>query len=296
MLLPLLLACTEPLPRELARPNAVAVGPDGRVYVSDFMHDRIVAFDLDGEHVDTFGGPGIGRDQLWRVYALAVDPAGDLLVVNRRPGDDAAAAGDTWEIKRFRDGKAVQVIPFRGHFSSDSHTMHALVARPDGSMVVANPGGGELFELDADGRFVGRLGGVPRPDAAPHALALESDTLWVVEQRSHRITRHGPDGAQLFVVDDAGQGPLRFPSSLAVCAGQWVAVADLGNFRVQRYDLGGRWLGGFEPERSGPDRPVQLLSVAVSPDCQTLALADSKGDRVLITDVDGEVVRELRAW
>ena len=253
-----LAACVDPPPPDrLSRPNAVVVAPDGSVFVSDFGHDRIVVFDADGRHTQTFGGHGIGPAELWRVYALAVAPAdappgraGDLLVVNRRPLDARSTQGHVWEIQRFRGGEEVARSRFDGHFSSASHTMHSLAVRGDGSMIVANPGGGEVFELDPDGRFVGRIGGVPLPDAAPHALAIDGSTTWVVEQRAQRVVRLEADGARIFRLDDQGQGPLSFPSAVAVCPGEWLAIADLGNHRVQRYDLDGRWLGGFEPARA----------------------------------------------
>ena len=90
-------------------------------------------------------------------------------------------------------------------------------------------------------------------------------------------------------------GALSFPSAIAVCAGAWFAVADLGNHRVQRFDLDGRFLDAFAPDRAGADQPVQLLSLDVSPDCERLYLADSKGDRVLVTRPDGEVLRDIRS-
>ncbi len=288
------LACAPPPSESLSRPNVVAVGEDGTVYVSDFGNDRIVQLDADGAVVGGFGARGLGTGQLWRVYALAVDHDGSLLVANRRPDDQTSSDGNTWEVKRFLDGAQVEVLPFRGHFTSTSHTIHSMDVLADGSLLVANPAGGELFLLYARGSYQGAFGGVLRSDAAPHAVDVQGDVAWVVDQRAHRIERVGHDGERSFPLSYGEPGPLSFPSAVAVCPDRWVAVADLGNHRVQRFDLEGRFLDSFAPERAGPDQPVQLLSVAVSPDCTKLYLADSKGDRVLVTTPEGEVLRDVR--
>ena len=49
---------------ELGRLRAVAVGPDGHLYVADSQNHRIAVFDAQGEMVDTFG-----------TYGLASEPA-----------------------------------------------------------------------------------------------------------------------------------------------------------------------------------------------------------------------------
>ncbi len=288
------LACAPPEPSGLSRPNALAVGRDGSVFVSDFGNDRVVELDADGDVVRRFGRHGLGIGELWRVYALAADADGSLLVANRRPEDETTSRGITWEVKRFVDGKQTEVLPFTGHFDSEAHTMSALAVRDDGSLLVANPAGGELFLLNREGSYQGAFGGVLRSDAAPQGLAVTGADAWVVEQRTHRVLRVQKGGAETFPLRYGEPGAVSFPSSIAVCPDQWIAIADLGNHRVQRFDLEGNFLDSFAPERAGPDQPVQLLAVGVSPDCSRLYLADSKGDRLLITSPDGEVIRGVR--
>jgi hypothetical protein len=119
----------------------------------------------------------------------------------------------------------------------------------------------------------------------------------VIEKSRHRVSRMTSGGAEERVLlQDEGHGPPSFPTALAVCRDEWFAVADLGNHRVQRYTIDGRWLGGFVPEPAGPDQPVQLLDLALSADCGRLYLVDSKGDRVLVTDPEGEVLQVLSRW
>lgn len=291
-----LLACDAP-PAHLSRPNRVALGPDGEVYVSDFQHDRIVVFDAAGRFRATFGRQGLGPDELWRVMALAVADDGSLVVANRRPESADHGAATRNELKRFRGGREVAVTPLDGRVIERDGGLDALAPGSGGTWLLADATRGALIQVDAAGNDVGRFGGVLPVDLAPSALARDGDAYWVLEQRRHRLSRIGPGGTQAALTwDDEGHGPPRFPSAVALCPGAWLAVADLGNHRIQRYDLRGRWLGEFEPVPAHPDAPVQLLDLAVSPDCARLYLVDSKGDRVLVTDPDGAVLQTLSAW
>ncbi|MDO8963002.1 MAG: hypothetical protein Q7W30_00740 [Coriobacteriia bacterium] len=75
-------------PTDLDHPNGIAAGPDGRVYVSDSNHARVIAFDargarlwaygelpLDGAASETSGALGMPR-------GLAVDGAGTVYVAD----------------------------------------------------------------------------------------------------------------------------------------------------------------------------------------------------------------------
>lgn len=293
--LSLLLACAPTVPDALARPNALAVAPDGTLYVSDFGHDRIVAFRPDGSVERVFGFEGLGEGALYRVYAMTVDDDGALVVANRRPPDAASRDGHVWEVKRFVDGVETEVHRI-GPLGSRAHTMSGIAPLGD-HLLVANPGGGKLFELDEAGRDVGTYGGVLERGAAPNAIAADTDGFWVVDQARHRVDRVRPaQGLQRMTLEVDEAGALSFPSSVAVCPGEWLVVSDLGHHQVQRYDREGHWLGAFAPEPAGPDQPAQLLAVAVAPGCERIYVADSKGDRVLVVSPEGETLDVYDTW
>jgi DNA-binding beta-propeller fold protein YncE len=292
-----LLAGCAAVPNELSRPNRLAVGPDGTLYVSDFHHDRIVVFPADGGPPETFGERGIGRGQLWRVTAMAVGPDGHLLVANRRPETEDRGSEIRFEIVEFDRGSEVTRTLIDQRTLQPDGWVDAIAQAPDGNLVVADSTNGELVEVDATGMRLGRFGGVPRIDAAPSGLRRAGDDVWVVEQYRHRVSRIGRDGNPVILpLKDAPDDLPRFPSAIGVCAGQWVAIGDFGNHRVERYALDGARVGGFEPAPVGEDSPVELIDLDVSPDCAKLYLVDSKGDRVLITDPDGTVIDTIDRW
>lgn len=69
-------------PGQFARPRALAIGPDGYLYVADACNHRIQVFDLEGQLVRCWGQQGHGPGELYYPYDLAFSPTnGDLYVV-----------------------------------------------------------------------------------------------------------------------------------------------------------------------------------------------------------------------
>lgn len=291
------------VPPELARPNRVALGQHGEVYVSDFHHDRIVVFDADGAFRGTFGSQGIGKNQLWRVTAMTVAPDGALIVANRRPASDARASDIDFELIAFVDGEEVDRVTLDGGTLQPDGWIDGVAALGADAWIVADATHGELVEVDREGRRRGTYGGVPRLDAAPSAVGWDGDALLVVEQHRHRVSRVPRGGAvvELPLGDGPDEAP-RFPSAVGACTPTdggpaWIAVADFGRHMVERFAMpGGARLDAFAPTPVGPDQPVQLMDLAVAPDCSKLYLVDSKGDRMLITRPTGEVLADVRSW
>ncbi len=68
-------------PGQFQRARALALGPDGNLYVADACNHRIQVFDLDGKLVRCWGTVGAEPGQLSYPYDLAFNRAGQLYVV-----------------------------------------------------------------------------------------------------------------------------------------------------------------------------------------------------------------------
>lgn len=290
----LLLSCAE---TSLSRPNA-AVLSDGLIHVSDFHHQRIVTFDEDGRFVSTIGRKGLSGDGLWEVWGLIADGT-DLHVLNTRPtsrdNDDSIL-----EVKTFRDGRVVSTRRLVPDAGSDLDWSDGFAKTADG-WTVASLSDDALLGFSNDGALSHQITtpGGGQSLHAPTGIHGEKDGIWVIEQFDNRIRHLATDGSQrlVFGTEGARPGELRFPKALDVCtAGGWMAVADLGNYRLQRFDLTGAFLDGFEPPPRDDDSPVQLMDVALSADCTSMVLVDSKGDRVLLAEPDGTIFEALDRW
>ena len=68
---------------EFNRIRALAIGPDGLLYVADSCNHRIQVFQKTGEFAKSIGSEGGGSGELKYPYDLAFGPKGDLYVVER---------------------------------------------------------------------------------------------------------------------------------------------------------------------------------------------------------------------
>ena len=72
-----------PRAQRLRLPTALAVAPDGEVYVADSAHNRIAVFDADGRFVAAWGGPGNAPGGFEDPSGIAVGPHGHVFVSDR---------------------------------------------------------------------------------------------------------------------------------------------------------------------------------------------------------------------
>jgi DNA-binding beta-propeller fold protein YncE len=70
-------------PGQFARARALALGPDGNLYVADACNHRIQVFTRTGELVRCWGEPGHEPGQLSYPFDLAFNPKGELYVVEQ---------------------------------------------------------------------------------------------------------------------------------------------------------------------------------------------------------------------
>jgi DNA-binding beta-propeller fold protein YncE len=67
---------------DFGAPQGVAVDPDGNVYVTDTLNDRVEIFDADGNFISTFGKNGDGPGFFERPKGIAIDGDGHIWVAD----------------------------------------------------------------------------------------------------------------------------------------------------------------------------------------------------------------------
>ena len=120
-------------PLQFNRARALAIGPDGLLYIADACNHRIQAIDRDGRFVRSFGTPGSGPGEFQYPYDLAFGPGGELYVAeygNHRvqkfdalgkplatwgsPGKRPGELGNPWAVAVDRYGR-VHIVDTENH-------------------------------------------------------------------------------------------------------------------------------------------------------------------------------------
>ena len=190
-------------------PGAVAVGPEGGVWLVDQANARVVVLDSKLGFVRAFGSGRSADARLFRPTDLALSPSGEILYVV-----DAADA----RVKAFgASGEPLFAFGVRGDGPTDFVRPFGIAVAPDASVFVTDEGGAKVVRFDAVGRPTKAFGraGLGRVEFfKPRGAAFDArGRLIVVDWGNHRgqvLTVEGEFvqafGSRLFV-----QATLRKP-------------------------------------------------------------------------------------
>ena len=270
-------------------PQAVAVGPDGMVYVADQGSHVVQVFNPAGQFVREVGISGTGRGQLTSVGAIAVAGDGSLFV-----------ADGTNRIDRF--GPDGALIASFGHGGSDAGGLRlgaggGNAAGAGGGLVVggsflyvADTGNDRILRFDLDGSNP-RVLVPPGILDVPQGLTIRGTRLTVADDRNHRLVVFDTGGRMLATVGagkGSNPGQLAHPYDVASDAAGRLFVADDLNHRVvrfsapPRYPYKGRW-GAYG---TTPGRLAYPRGLAVGPQGQ-IYVANTGNDRIDVFDRGG---------
>lgn len=255
--------------------SAVAVGPDGDIYVLHRPRSLaeeeqasaalpVVRFSPDGAFVAEYGGPGEGYDWPRNEHSLAVDDRGHFWVSGSFRDDPADADDAILEFDA--DGNFVKQIGAQGASTGDADTDNVRAA----SDLFVDDEAGELYVSDGyvnhrvivfdrdTGDFKRMWGGfgsqppvlpeegAPEGEEAPgfnelHGIEMAADgTVYVADRRHQRIQMFTSEGEYLgqFRVDPGMEEP-RTASGMALSGDEaqlYLYVSDWGNSRLLAFD------------------------------------------------------------
>jgi hypothetical protein len=212
-------------------PAATALGPEGRLFVADGAHDRIVVYDADGTFNYFFSA-----SRLHGPLGIEFDPTGFLYVANSTDNRiDVFTPGGAFIRGIGKDvgpGGADVCTPETGCFagppvdrSAGSMYMPEDVAiGPEGQLIVADTGNNRIDVFAPDGSFLRAFGkevnaGVGEDDVCTTECQL------------------GASGAE--------PGAFESPVGVVVNAAGRIYVADRFNARISVSDFGGGFLAAF---------------------------------------------------
>lgn len=225
--------------RPMRMPTEVAVTPDGRVFVADGMHDRVLIFTPDGELGGTI--ESAGDAPLRQPCGLFADRAGNVWIADS--GNRRIVAIDS-------SGATIETVnpPLR----SDGHA-------PDVTAVALSPDGALLWCIDNDGQRLLRLdrqAGIwaafgQRGDGIgqvqyPYLMAVGANgDVFLSDVVNSRILAFDADGRAVASIGSYGvfRGALYRPKGVAVDRAGRVWISDSVTGAVQVFKPNGAFLG-----------------------------------------------------
>lgn len=266
-------------PGLVARPRAIALDPNGRLFLVDFTA-RIQAYDLDGRHLgQTWTTPDFRNG---RPSGLGIDREGNLLV--------ADSHYHCVRVYRF-DGQELKVLGGQaGSEPGQFGYVSDCVQDSDGFYYISEFGANSrITKLDPLGQYVtswGTLGQGRLEFNRVRALAIGPDgLLYAVDACNHRIQVMTRDGRFVREFGSAGTelGQFNLPYDLAFGPTGHLYVVERGNCRVQKLTLEGVPIAVW----GKPGREEGELA-------DPWAVAVDRAGRVHIVDTENHRVQRVR--
>ena len=275
-------------PERLSRPGDVAIGDDGRIYVTDTFNHRIVVYDERGRYLEHFGDFGSGQYEIEFPSGIAVAPDGTVFVLCKSLD------------------KVVIYSP------SHEPTWEILVDSPqvatvfDGRLYLATYRGVMIGDLEGNViTSFGRRGSAPGQVDHPGGIAVAADgTIYLSDSLNYRIQALDEDGNAIWVAGDspAAGDALRdssrrfgLPTGLTLGSDGLLYLIDAFTGTLQILDPA----DGSEISRVGDwghdEGMLYYPSGIAHGDATTFAVADRFNDRVQIFDVYSPLESPLEA-
>jgi DNA-binding beta-propeller fold protein YncE len=275
-LMTMLLGAADPsasLSNSMMKPYGIAVGPTGRLYVSDTAARRVFAFDRDrrtvafvgegrtgrltkpvGVAVDAFGRVFVADATLKRVFGYGDD--GELAIAIGHEGELEAPSGLAIDREGHRlyvadaarhqvlaystdDGKALATIGKRGGEPGEFNFPTNLSVGKDGRLYVADTLNFRIQAFTREGAVVhtfGELGDSPGRLNRPKGVAVDSEGhIYVADSSFNNFQIFDEQGQLLLFVGKGGSldGEFSLPAGLFIDEQDRIYVADQGNSRIQ---------------------------------------------------------------
>ncbi|MBI3207760.1 MAG: 6-bladed beta-propeller [Candidatus Solibacter usitatus] len=213
--------------------HGIRVGPDGNIWLIDVAGHAMIEMSPDGRvrRVWAQAGNAAGNNDskygFNRPTALTFHSSGDIYVsdgyVNSR-------------VVRYRkDGTYVQHWGKKGTGDGEFDIAHDVTIDRNGRVYVADRTNNRVQIFAADGKFLGKWTGIGQPWGLYYAA--KENVIYMADGENNRISKLNLDGQVLGTLSEFGkeQGKLDFAHHLAVDSAGAIYVAEIKNWRVQKF-------------------------------------------------------------
>ena len=223
-------------PGQYSSPHAIALDPQGNMYVADTLNNRLQKLSPAGEPVDQWGTTGQRGGEYRSPHGLTIDESGQIFVadtLNHRIQKLSA------------EGEALAQWGEQGAKPGQFRSPSGVAVDTAGNIYVADTGNHRIQKLSADGELQaiwGSDGRGPGEFRAPVGIAVDGEGwVYVTDSGNHRIQKLSPEGEPSAQWGEEGTEPGQFrnPSGITLDQRGRIYVADTWNNRVQELSSAG---------------------------------------------------------
>lgn len=277
------------------RPMGVAVGQQGRLYVTDSGNNRVCVFSADGEFLFEFGSFGVAKPtpgspvtyvpgSLNFPVGIDTDSQGNVYVASFYNDSIEVFDPDGVPLRRFPDpatrvGKGASGQDGLGIAVTDVAVLDDRVYATDAYQVLVFGLDGTLLEQ------WGKPGTGPADLDHPNGIAARDGVVYVSDTNHNRVTAFTPEGNVLWqagaILDPAATGvaaTVELPRGLTVLPDGSVLVADAFRFSLLRISSRGTIIAEYGERGAAPGQMNFANDVASAG--SGIAIADKENGRV----------------
>jgi DNA-binding beta-propeller fold protein YncE len=277
----------------LRAPEAIAVAPNGDVYVADQFSHVVQRFSGAGAFLSEWGSYGDGHGRFGAVDGLAVDGAGNVYALDashdRIQKFDAAGH---FLLQWGRPGHGPGQFDFGAGQGPDKPPGGAIAVH-GGDVYVSDTNNNRLqrFALDGSGARViaGGFGTVPGRFYAPRGLAVTNRAIYVADDGNHRVDVLDLQGRFRRSVGRFGYGPGEFSDAYSVALdGGDLYVADDNGARVEKFTATAlRYVGSLGTSGRGA---ISIVRSVAADGSGRIVVADTGHYRIVVFSPQGKVL------
>ncbi len=275
-------------------PYGLAVDPrNGEIYLADTDRYTIDVYSASGAFLRSWGGKGSGAGKFLYPSRVAVSSTGTVYVADTWDHTVAVLTGTGAEIKS---------IGGFGNANGKLRSPHGLALDANDNLYVVDPGNFRISVFDKNGNFIRKWGskgsgpGQFQGDMRGIAINKTKGWVYVVDGEGNKVSKFDTNGNFINKWGSEGYGNGQFAdggreATVDNAGNLW--VADMPNFRVQRFTANGAFLGASpnpaqRPPLGGFNAP---RGVGVAKD-GTVAVSDTYNWRIQTFKPTGGVIKE----
>ena len=247
------------------------------VVVTEHLASRVSVFSASGRKLQSFGSHGSGQGQFRRVVGVAVDPEGNIFVVDNRNRciQKFTSEGQFLIGVGTRDRGHLQFYNPRGiAFNNSSNKFYVT---DNDRVQILNP------DLTFSSTF-GQQGSGKGQFNIPYGIAFDrTGNVYVADAENDRVQVFTAEGKflRMFGKRGEGRGELIYPAGVAVDAKDVVYVSERKNHRVSMFTSKGVFMRSFGNRGQNPGQFACPRGVCVD-DSGIVYVCDRDNNRVQV--------------